>query len=274
VIKALIEDRFVRLAVIVGLAALLLLVLVYIPALDLRLNPRVRPLLRYVVLLAYAILGTWMGAVLWNSFEPGEVLRAIWGYLALSLLLWTMAESISAYYELVLRVDIPFPSLADALWLLGYIPLFAGLFLRFRSLGVPLRVSQIARSFLPFLIVAVPGFILIILPILVDVSSGSLAERLISAAYPVGDLLVVLGALLSVLALAGGALGRMWLIVAAGFLVVTASDLLFSYASWYELYTYSSPVNLITAITDITYVASYILIGVGVLGQARLHHAI
>ena len=41
--------------------------------------------------------------------------------LFIGLLLWFSAEIVYTYYQTVLRIDIPYPSYADILWLLGYI---------------------------------------------------------------------------------------------------------------------------------------------------------
>ncbi len=266
-------NRPLRLAALLGAVGLLIATLLYIPAVDSVFNPLVRVGVYYAVLLFFAFLAAGQGMRLWRSFGRGEVLRAIWLSLTLGLLLWALAEGVAAYYEFILRQDIPYPSPADALWLLAYIPLSAGLYLRFRSLRVVLEARQWAYVLLPFLAILVLGLILVILPLLLDTSYGTLVERLIGAAYPVGDLMLLLGVLLSALALAGGELGRMWRLVAGGFLVVAVSDLLFTYASWNGLYVYDSPVNWLTAVIDLTYLASYILIGIGVLGHTRLHGA-
>ncbi|GAB4474474.1 MAG: hypothetical protein Kow00124_14490 [Anaerolineae bacterium] len=266
-------DRPLRLAALLGAAGLVLVAVLYIPSVDAAVNPLVRVAVYYAVLLSFAFLAVEQGMRLWPSFGRGEVLRAIWLSLTLGLLLWALAEGVAAYYEVILRQDIPYPSLADALWLLAYIPLSVGLYLRFRSLRVALEARQWAYVLLPFLVILVPGLILVIMPLLLDVSYGTLVERLIGAAYPVGDLMLLLGVLLSALALAGGELGRMWRLVGGGFLVVAVSDLLFTYASWNGLYSYDSPLNWLTAVIDLTYLASYILLGIGVLGHGQLHRA-
>jgi hypothetical protein len=34
--------------------------------------------------------------------------------------LWSSAQSIWAYFQIILQIEIPFPSIADFIWLLGY----------------------------------------------------------------------------------------------------------------------------------------------------------
>jgi hypothetical protein len=41
--------------------------------------------------------------------------------LFIALSLWFSAEIVYTYYQSILRIDIPYPSYADSLWLLGYI---------------------------------------------------------------------------------------------------------------------------------------------------------
>ncbi len=41
--------------------------------------------------------------------------------LFIAILLWFSAEIIYTYYQSILRIDVPYPSYADSLWLLGYI---------------------------------------------------------------------------------------------------------------------------------------------------------
>jgi hypothetical protein len=67
-------------------------------------------------------------------------------YLAISvgIILWLMAETIWGYYEIVLQVEKPFPSLADAFWLAGYGPLGYHLFTMSRFYGRGVKKYKIA----------------------------------------------------------------------------------------------------------------------------------
>jgi hypothetical protein len=216
-----------------------------------------------------ALIATVLMALLWRSFESGETLRVVWGLLALGMLLWTVGEALWAYYELVLEED-PYPSLADAAWVLGYIPLGIGLFLRFRSLRtVPNRIEllEIGSAFGLLVIVSV---IFVIEPIVT--ADYDPIELFVGALYPIGDLVIAFVALLSVFVLSGGEFSRPWLIIAVGFLTVSVADQLFSYADWKGTYLSGadSGTNLITALVDIPYFASYVIIGLGAALQARL----
>jgi hypothetical protein len=43
--------------------------------------------------------------------------------LVITMGLWSCAQSIWAYSQIILQIDVPYPSIADFLWLLGYAPL-------------------------------------------------------------------------------------------------------------------------------------------------------
>jgi hypothetical protein len=67
-------------------------------------------------------------------------------YLAISagVILWLMAETIWGYYELVLQIERPFPSLADAFWLAGYGPVGYHLFAMSRFYGRGVKKYKVA----------------------------------------------------------------------------------------------------------------------------------
>jgi hypothetical protein len=67
-------------------------------------------------------------------------------YLAISagIILWLIAETTWGYYELVLQVEKPFPSLADIFWLAGYGPVGYHLFTMSRFYGRGVRKYKIA----------------------------------------------------------------------------------------------------------------------------------
>jgi hypothetical protein len=227
-------------------------------------------------IISFALLDTVLAFLLWRSSEKGEKLRMIWANLTLGLFLWAVGEMLWAVYELILREEAPYPSVADVVWICGFIPFFIAFYARYRSLGVtPTRRQALIGIGLAALL-AILVAILVIRPILTSGEDASLAEQMLNIAYPLGDLLTALIVLLCMFALAGGALSRPWLILAAGFFVVSVADLLFSYATWNDLYRVgsSSGTNLLTFVTDILYYSSYVLIAFGLMLMVRLQRVI
>jgi hypothetical protein len=210
-----------------------------------------------------------LSLLLARSYGKREVLRTIWLLLGLGLGLWALGEAIWAYNELVVQSEELFPGPADIVWVLGYIPLFVAMYLRYKSLAtVPERNRLIALIAIFAALVAVVSYYLLY-PILTDPESTPL-EIFISVLYPVGDLVVALGAILIFLVLTGGALSRPWMMIAAGFFILSIADMIFTYADWQEIYATGESINLVSALADVPYYAGYVIIGFGVYLQARL----
>lgn len=63
-------------------------------------------------------------------------LSRIWLCFTIGTLLWFFGELGWAVYTFVLNVEIPYPSILDAFWLSGYVPLFVALLLYVPSLNL------------------------------------------------------------------------------------------------------------------------------------------
>jgi len=207
--------------------------------------------------------------VLWRSFAKGENLRRVWLLLGIGMLMWGIAEIIFAYYDIT-ATEVPVPSLADILWVPGYVPLFAALYLRYTTLPITPPRWQIALLLVAVLAAGAASVIFVISPN-IALPENDTASIVLSILYPVGDMLIVVGVGLTVLALLGGELSRPWLVIAVGFASIAIADSLYYYG--YASGDYNSdliPVTLVTAISDICYFGGYVLIALGTLVQARL----
>jgi diguanylate cyclase (GGDEF)-like protein len=113
-----------------------------------------------------------------------------WCLLALSQFLFVAGDVVWAIYQLVLRQPAPFPSWADALYLLGYPALAASvlLFVRVRSSGKD--IPALIDAAIVATTAAAYTWTFLIEPYAAD-ASLSIPERLVSVAYPVGDLAVL-----------------------------------------------------------------------------------
>jgi hypothetical protein len=270
------EDRSLRQASALGVAAICVIALVHINSIYYTVGSATVLWLYDITLVFFALAGAALALLLWRSFVRGEVLKAIWGSMGLGLLLWAIGEVIWAFYELVLQQDSPYPSVADIAFTIGYIPLFSALFLRYRSLRARPTPGGRAGAWLAFVVLAALAIVFVIGPIVAYPDYDRPIEKFLGALYPLGDLVLALGVLLIALSLMGGALSIPWALIAAGFMVVSVSDLLFTYATWNEIYMAGpdSGVNLITALSDVPYYASYVLIAFGLYMQARLQRVV
>ena len=125
-----------------------------------------------------------------GAIGPGRT-RWSWGLIAAGTASWGIGQTVWSWYECVLHVDVPFPSLADVGYLGMPVLTAAGL------LAIPLSAQSAAnraRSVLDGLMVAC-GLLLISYMLLLDkligAGSDSLVGLVISLAYPVSDVVIV-----------------------------------------------------------------------------------
>ncbi len=181
-----------------------------------------------------------------------------WLLMSLALFLSSAAEATWAWYELVLHVEAPYPSLADVLWLCFY-PLAVAAFLQL----VPSRGTDRYAAWtmvLDVLLFAVASALVIwqfiVLPRL-DLSVGWVVN-LTTLGYPVGDVLL-LAAVASLALMPSKARvprGVPWL--ALGFLVNIEADLAYLLAEAAGTYTTASWI-------DPLWPLAYALMGFGAL---------
>jgi diguanylate cyclase len=192
---------------------------------------------------------------------------APWRWLAGGLGLFLLGEISWGIQEAILGIDFPFPSIADLFWVAGYLPLFVGLMLAWRRLGVRLRhVEKIGLGiFAAALALAAAVFLLV--PIGLGQSLSPL-EKGLNIIYPLGDIVLLVPAAAMAVVLGGSLLGRAWRLIGLGFVLIGAADLAFSYLSWHNLYRESinQPGNLV----DLVWLAGYLAIALAGFRYAKL----
>ncbi len=151
--------------------------------------------------------------------------RAAWWCFAAALLLFALADiTWSALYSG--SGDVPSPNPTDPLYLSTY-PLFmAGLVLMVRARVVDVPWHRWLDGFVLVLIVATPGVLLLIEPVLANAPIDLLGQ-IVTVAYPLGDVLL-LGALLGTLPLLSWRLGGSWPWVGVGLVCLTVADATYS----------------------------------------------
>jgi diguanylate cyclase (GGDEF)-like protein len=175
-----------------------------------------------------------------------------WSLLAAGMLCWSLGEVVWAYYEVVLRTEVPFPSAADV-GFLAMVPLaLAGMarLITFRrgALRSLLDGLIIGGSFLfvSWATVLGPAF-----------TAGELSPlaKAVSLAYPIGD--VALASMVFTLAANAGRRNRRALgLLGTGMLALAVADSGFAYLSQNDAYASG---NLI----DSAWVAGFALIALG-----------
>lgn len=155
-----------------------------------------------------------------RAAQPGPD-RAAGVMLAVGIGCWTLGN---LYWNLVLysAESPPFPSPADAGWLLFYPCAYACIGLRVRAAARHLPRSLWLDGLVGLLSVGAVGAGAVVAPVLAG-SEGSRAAVLTNAAYPMCDLLLF-GLCVAVFALYGWRPGRGWIGLALGFALFAAAD--------------------------------------------------
>jgi hypothetical protein len=212
-------------------------------------NPTLSALISNVASITCAAIATgfFLGVSLGSRKDAS---RTIWGRVTLSLVLWTLAETIWGYYEVVLNEPVPYPSIADLFWVIGYIPLIQAILIQYRLYQI--RPNQRQRFLIAAIVLlfSVVGGAVVIQPIVQAFDLERALESLLNVAYPSLDLLLLILTTVIVFALEQGRFAFTWRVLGLGLVIMASGDLLFSYASWNELYNPEGQVNGITLVTD------------------------
>ena len=153
--------------------------------------------------------------------------------LAIGLGMWLAAESIWAYYEVVLAEESPFPSIGDAFWLGAYAGLLYYVFSMYKFFGKGVKKYQLG-----VVVGVISGFAFFYLQSLIAVSLPPEGESMdayllplaISVAYPVLDVILLVPAILIVLNSGKGQLTSIpWAFVS--FILVAIADILLGYTA-------------------------------------------
>lgn len=181
----------------------------------------------------------------WKSVE-GKIFYIF----SLGIFLYFFGELSWAIYEVVFGVEAPYPSIADAFWLPGLLVIIIAIYMKLFSTGVKesLEKFRILISVLTCVILLSFSLFSVLIPILVSPESdfeGGLTEKAISLAYPVGEIIMMFGAIGIYAAHRKGTLGLTWGLIIIYLLVSYIFDALFSYLEWNELYYTGHPIDLL-----------------------------
>ncbi len=152
--------------------------------------------------------------------------RLAWALITAGLLVWAAGDLVWALW-LNNLAEPPYPSIADALYLLMYPAVYAGLLMlmraHFRHAGAAVWLDGLVVG----LTTAAVGAALIFPDVLAS-SSGGTAAVSVSLAYPLGDFLLLVFVALG-FTLSGWRPGRQWLLMGLGLAVSAGADMIFVY---------------------------------------------
>jgi len=171
-----------------------------------------------------------------------DELSFAWSCFFMGMFLWFLGELIWTIYVLILVVEVPYPSLADISYLVGYVPLFLALLLYLRTFRAAVTRRALASAGLVVLAVVLASLYLLLTPIFY--SGGNSLTLALDIAYPVMDLALFTLSFLGFLMFFEGKLGEAWLLISLGLILTAVADLLFSYTTLQGIYFEGHPSEL------------------------------
>ena len=181
---------------------------------------------------------------------------------ATALLLWAVGELLWVYYENILGID-PFPSAADYFYLAAYPFFLIGVVMALRAGEFSFRKMDASATFLMGIIITLGAFILGYFGVYLSFdASAPILNNIISISYSVGDFILLIAILLTlVLAFAyrGGSLMRLWLAIFLAFAMILVADVGFSMYNG----AYTSGVWWIKNTLDTLWIGGYLYFALG-----------
>lgn len=222
----------------------------------------------YLFSLIYSILPLGGGVIgfinarHWGGFAS-SIGRAVL-FISGGIFAWGIGNLIFGFYNLILAVPIPYPSLADAAFILLY-PLSAiGVISFFRATGALFALKRISGKFLlliiPIFFIFLSYYLLFIVARGGEITyDGGLLKLFLDIAFPIGDVIVItLATILYSLSFKylGGTFRKPIIFIIMGFISTYIADFLFSYTTTVDTYFVGKWV-------DIFYPTAFLFIGLG-----------
>jgi hypothetical protein len=183
----------------------------------------------------------------------------LWGGLFAGWTLWAIAEILWFVFG-YLGQEVPYPSIADLFWLIGYIPLGIGLYSRLREMPLKLTNSQKLALWGSSLATIFITMAFVILPVFQEYDASNRLASIISIIYPLADLVLLVSVLRLLFVYRSGDYGFGWNLLITGFVLMTIADLVFAYATPLGLYYPDQKANLISTLgNSVPYNLSYLV---------------
>ncbi len=201
-----------------------------------------------------------LGLAAWHAAARSRRLGWGWATIAAATLLYALGDITWSLLELVLK-ESPFPSIADAFYLLYYPFFLAGVMLLTREPTSPADRINRGLDIATIMAVAILGFWNFLLgPIIESNAAAPAFEQIILLAYPVGDL-VLLGALLVLMYGESDAHDLRWIhILWTGIILMILADTVYSFRTIQGTYVSGD-------ILDLGWIAGMLIIGLAGASQ-------
>src|SRR4051794_3027764 len=181
--------------------------------------------------------------------------RGPWLWFALGFVLFWLGDIYTYSYPRIMGRDVPFPSIGDASYVLVYPALMAGLLMLVRRRNPGGDRTGAIDSLIMTIGLALISWVVLIQPSVHD-EALSLSARLVSIAYPVGDILLLAAAIR--LAVDTGARRPAFYLLAASIVALLATDFAYGVMTMHGAYDGQ-------AWLDVGWISFYLLWGAAAL---------
>lgn len=187
-----------------------------------------------------------------NAFN--SLFGKCFSFLTAGLTLWFLGEALWPIYTRILAIEVPFPSLMDLLWMIGYIFIGVGIYWIFTFFKPTLILKRATLILIIFLALITVLTIAYLTPIIYE--GCSILERFIYGYYLAMDIIILSLLTTIYMVFKGGKVSKPWLILIAGLTVTFLADIFFNLAT-------SVNSEFYLTIGDLIYINGYSLIGLG-----------
>lgn len=211
-----------------------------------------------------AIIVTIAAASVWRQISAEDQRRRLWSGLAIGWALWALAETIWSLSS-IFGQEVPYPSLADLFWVVGYIPMSIGLLSATSTTPTKLTTAQKLMLWGVSAVAVLLASVFVFTPIIQEFDPQELVVSALNLIYPLGDLFVMGIVWRLFFVYEKGDYGFSWRLLIVGFIVMTFSDLVFTYATWQDLYYPDMKATVLSRfVIDFIYTLSYLLCFLGI----------
>jgi len=196
-------------------------------------------------ILAFVASAIAIGGLIRNRVSLRNRVSSVWLGYSLGVLLWFLGESTWAAYALWYSVPTPFPSLADAFWLAGYVPLLCAIVMQ----SWPFREFLSSRKMLTISSIIFVLAIILLSALIPTTYASEIGQDLVavvvSVAYPLLDVVLLVVALPILFLFGRGTFWRPFLFVTIGLILTFLGDISFSWATLTGVYYDGSYLELL-----------------------------
>jgi hypothetical protein len=172
----------------------------------------------------------------------GSKLTQVWICFTIGIFFWFLGELTWAIYVFMLKISIPYPSVADVFWLSGYVLLLLALTAYLWLVKPAISKTVLAAASTIVLMMGILFSYFLVAPALMQ--ETNLTTKTIDVAYPALDFIMLALAITGLIVLAKSRVTKSWILFNTGVLMTAIGDSLFSYATAHDTYYEGHPLEL------------------------------